>query len=111
MEFYHKYNKLVRDKIPEIIKESGKECTIVEAEDSLLMEYYIKKLGEEVQEVKDSDDIGEVISELADLYEVMDCFLDNLSIRNQVMAYKALKKEERGGFSNIILKEVVEYEA
>lgn len=100
------YNKLVRDRIPEIIESSGKSCTteILSAEDYLRM--IDAKLDEELAEYhKDQN-----IEELADLLEVIRAAaiargytLDDLE---RVRAEKATK---RGGFEKrILLKEVVE---
>ena len=100
------YNKLVRDRIPEIIESSGKSCTteILSAEDYLRM--IDAKLDEELAEYhKDQN-----IEELADLLEVIRAAaiargytLDDLE---RVRAKKAAK---RGGFAKrILLKEVVE---
>ena len=100
------YNKLVRDRIPEIIESSGKSCTteILSAEDYLRM--IDAKLDEELAEYhKDQN-----IEELADLLEVIraaaiarGCSLEDLE---RVRAEKAAK---RGGFEKrILLKEVVE---
>jgi predicted house-cleaning noncanonical NTP pyrophosphatase (MazG superfamily) len=61
------YNKLVRDRIPEIIESTGKRCTteILSAEDYLRM--IDAKLDEELAEYhKDQN-----IEELADLLEVI----------------------------------------
>lgn len=94
------YHKLVRDRIPEIIKSSGKTCvtTILSEEDYLRM--IDAKLDEELAEYhKDQN-----IEELADLMEVIyaaaiarGCTLEQLE---QVRAEKAAK---RGGFNQKIL--------
>ena len=100
------YNKLVRDRIPEIIESSGKSCTteILSAEDYLRM--IDAKLDEELAEYhKDQN-----IEELADLLEVIRAAaiargytLDDLE---RVRAEKAVK---RGGFEKrILLKTVVD---
>ena len=44
------YNKLVRDRIPEIIKESGSHCTYHKATGAALEEALLNKLIEEVNE-------------------------------------------------------------
>lgn len=101
-----RYNKLVRDRIPEIIEESGKSCTteILAQEDYLRM--IDTKLDEELAEYhKDQN-----IEELADLLEVIRAAviargytLDDLE---RVRAEKAAK---RGGFEKrILLKAVVD---
>lgn len=100
------YNKLVRDRIPEIIESSGKSCIteILSAEDYLRM--IDAKLDEELAEYhKDQN-----IEELADLLEVIRAAaiargytLDDLE---RVRAKKAAK---RGGFAKrILLKTVVD---
>ncbi len=100
------YNKLVRDRIPEIIESSGKTCTteILSPEDYLRM--IDTKLDEELAEYhKDQN-----IEELADLLEVIRAATVargySLEDLERVRAEKAAK---RGGFEKrILLKEVYE---
>ena len=100
------YNKLVRDRIPEIIESSGKFCTteILSAEDYLRM--IDAKLDEELAEYhKDQN-----IEDLADLLEVIRAAAIargyTLEDLERVRAEKAAK---RGGFEKrILLKEVYE---
>ena len=44
------YQKLVRDRIPEIITEAGKDFSIAQVQGDRLKDYAMKKLQEEVQE-------------------------------------------------------------
>ena len=61
------YDKLVRDKIPEIIEKSGKQCEIEILSDEKYLEMIEKKLDEELAEYhKDKN-----LEELADLLEVI----------------------------------------
>ena len=64
------YNKLVRDRIPEIIESSGKTCTVEILSDEDYLRMIDAKLDEELAEYhKDQN-----IEELADLMEVIrDC--------------------------------------
>ncbi|WP_315111393.1 hypothetical protein [Clostridium intestinale] len=48
------YNKLVRDKIPEVIKKSGSNCDYIVADKEERLDLLMKKLDEEVLEVKNS---------------------------------------------------------
>lgn len=99
-----KHNKLVRDKIPEIIAESGKKVTFRVLNDD---EYKIeleKKLDEEVAEFHESKSL----EELADILEVF-CALSMahgfkfFEVYNKAIA----KSDERGGFAKrIFLVEV-----
>ena len=58
------YNKLVRDRIPEIIEASGKTCVTEILSDEAYLEMLDKKLDEELAEYhKDQN-----IEELADLF-------------------------------------------
>ena len=101
-----KYNKLVRDRIPEIIESSGKTCLteILSPEEYLRM--LDAKLDEELAEYhKDQN-----IEELADLLEVIHAAAIargyTLEDLEQIRAEKAGK---RGGFEKrILLKEVYE---
>ena len=94
------YNKLVRDRIPEIIEAKGDKCKI----DILSDEEYLKmidaKLDEELAEYhKDQN-----IEELADLLEVVHAAaIARGYTLEQLEAIRAKKAEERGGFEKKIL--------
>ena len=62
-----KYNKVIRDKIPEIIADSGKKCNLKQLDDESFLAELEKKLIEEVNEYSESKDV----EELADLLEVI----------------------------------------
>jgi predicted house-cleaning noncanonical NTP pyrophosphatase (MazG superfamily) len=62
-----KYNKAIRDKIPEIIKKSGKKYNLKQLDDNSFLTELEKKLFEELNEYTKSKDI----EELADILEVI----------------------------------------
>ena len=62
-----KYNKVIRDKIPEIIADSGKKYSIKQLDEVSFLAEIEKKLIEEVNEYTESKDV----EELADLLEVI----------------------------------------
>ena len=100
------YDKLVRDKIPEIIEKSGKQCEIEILSDEKYLEMIDKKLDEELAEYhKDKN-----IEELADLLEVIYAATKarGYSIED-LEKVRAEKAEKRGGFDKkILLKKVIE---
>lgn len=100
------YNKIVRDKIPEIIKSEFKECTtkVVYGKDKL--EYLYKKLFEESSELSESGSI----EELADIQEVVNAIRKELGISEEELEKVRISKvDKRGGFDKgIVLIEVNE---
>ena len=92
-----KYNKAVRDKIPEIIRSRGKQCTTKTVDDPTFLRYLEYKLLEELEEYLESKKPGE----LADLLEVIlrIAELKGLS-REDLESLRARKADERGGFAN-----------
>lgn len=95
-----KYNKLVRDKIPEILdlKKIPYEMRI--ADDNEYKAELIKKLLEEANEFAETP----VEEELADVLEVVESLKKLLEYLN-VEEVRLSKKEKRGGFEKrIILK-------
>lgn len=98
------YDKLVRDKIPEIIKEAGKIPITEIISGKLKEEYLEKKLGEEVNEYLEDKNL----EELADVMEVLFGLADHLGYSEEDLLNKRLEKKlARGGFKEgIILKEV-----
>jgi predicted house-cleaning noncanonical NTP pyrophosphatase (MazG superfamily) len=102
------YNKLVRDKIPEIIEKSGNKPIIYIADDKEYLKRLYDKLIEEIEEFKENPSP----EELADILEVCDAIREYFGIdAKKVEEIKNKKRKERGGFSNrIILKEVIKGE-
>lgn len=49
-----KYDKLIRDKIPEIIEKSGKKCVVEVMDDETYMDKLSAKLKEELQRLRRS---------------------------------------------------------
>lgn len=104
-----KYNKLIRDKIPEIIKATGKSVVIEFLDNDRFKEYLKMKLEEELKEYQESDNV----EELADLIEVIYALLDTKNIsREEFEKIRTDKIEKRGRFKNqLLLKEVYLTEA
>ncbi len=102
------YNKLVRDKIPEIIKENndGEAITRI-LEDAEYKKALEDKLYEEYQEVLESSD-KDRIEELADMLEVMISLakVENSSLE-EIIEIMNNKKLKRGGFEKKIFLEKV----
>ncbi len=94
------YNKLVRDRIPEIIEASGAKCEIRILSNEEYLEMLDKKLDEELSEYhKDQD-----IEELADLLEVIYAAARARGYTaNELEAIRAQKAQKRGAFKNKIL--------
>ncbi len=101
-----KYNKLVRDKIPEIIEASGKTCETEILSDAEYLKMVDAKLDEELAEYHQDQNL----EELADLTEVIHAAViaRGYSLED-LERVRAEKYEKRGGFSKkILLKEVIE---
>ena len=99
------YNKLVRDKIPEIIREKGDKPFTHTALDA---EYKVKlneKLKEEVEEYLES----ETSEELADILEIIYaiCQLKGLD-KKELEEIRKRKADEKGGFDKKTILEHVE---
>ena len=98
------YNKLVRDRIPEIIKESGSHCVYHRATGAELEEALLNKLLEEVNEFIEDP----CVEEMADIQEVLWSIQSfyNLSEYALMTAINA-KSNERGSFEQGIILEHV----
>ena len=101
-----KYNKLVRDRIPEIIEASGKTCVTEILSDEAYLCMVDAKLDEELAEYHSDQNI----EELADLLEVIyAAAMARGYTLEQLESVRAAKAEKRGAFANkILLKEVIE---
>lgn len=100
-----KYNKLVRDRIPEIIEASGKSCVTEILSDEAYLRLVDAKLDEELAEYHSDQNI----EELADLLEVIyaAAMVWGYTLE-QLESVRTAKAEKRGAFANkILLKEVI----
>jgi len=97
------YNKLVRDKIPEIIHQSGNQCETKTYSDSEYIQALRQKLVEEAHEAAIASP-DELAQELADVMEVIDALLAATGI--DPAQVREVQKEKRsllkGGFDNRI---------
>ena len=98
------YNKLVRDKIPEIISADGKTANTTKIEGLELKQALVKKLTEEGEEYLESLDSEEI----ADLMEILHGLMEAEGISfEEVERIRLEKKANRGGYSQgIFLKSV-----
>lgn len=100
------YNKLVRNRIPEIIEASGKNCVTEVLTDEAYLKMLDAKLDEELAEYHADQNI----EELADLLEVIRaCAIARGHSVEELEQVRAGKAAKRGSFEKkILLKEVIE---
>ena len=89
------YNKAIRDKIPEIIRASGKDCVVKTLSDDDFLIEMEKKLLEEITEYRES---GSIV-ELADVFEVVYRIATLRGVdKDELESLRVGKLKERGGF-------------
>ena len=94
-----RHNKLVRDRIPEIISEHGERPATRILDNVEYKQELKRKLHEEIEEFGQSDSI----EELADILEVIYALaaIQKISVE-QLEAIRQGKRKERGGFDRRI---------
>ena len=100
------HEKLIRDKIPEIIEASGKTPVV----ETLSSPDYIKMLNEKLQEEVSEYLDSESVEELADIVEVLLAILAYKSVsKEEFEKIRTDKRQKRGGFEKrLLLVEVQE---
>lgn len=100
------HNKLVRDRIPEIIEASGKTCVVEVMSQDAYIQALDAKLNEELAEYQQSKSL----EELADLLEVMGAVVKARGYTwDDLTRIRKEKRAQRGAFDQrILLKEVIE---
>lgn len=89
------YDKLIRDKIPEIIEADGKKFIVHATEGESLKSYALRKLQEEVQEFIENP----CAEEAADVMEIFHFICQQYGIRDSEVAAQTISKRvQRGGF-------------
>lgn len=95
-----RYNKLVRDKIPQVIQRKGETAVTHIAEDAEFWEKLKEKLFEEVEEFSND----ESIEELADIFEVIDAIMEYKKWdRSEIEAVKQSKVHDKGAFKERVI--------
>lgn len=98
------YNKLVRDKIPQIIEADNKECSMRVLDDEEYTVALKTKLQEELNEFLEAKEKNEQIEELADLLEVVYSYARSQGTTVEVLEHiRKTKHDQRGGFEQKIM--------
>lgn len=97
------YNKLVRDKIPDVIHNTGKTCRVRTLSDEEYITELQKKCKEELEEYISSSNDEEAVEELADLLELIHTLAQvHGSNPENLEKVRLNKANERGGFQEKI---------
>ena len=95
-----RYDKLVRDRIPQIIRDGGRDCRTR----TLSQEEYVARLHDKLREELDEYLASGEMEELADLCEVIRAVAAARgSSMEEIEALRARKAQQRGGFGGRIL--------
>ena len=101
------YNKLVRDKIPEIIKADGAKPVTRKLDDKQYLEALVEKLKEELAEFVEEFSA----EELADIQEVVHALRDAIGkTYEELETIRTQKATKNGSFKDKIFLERVEDE-
>ena len=94
------YNKLVRDKIPQLIRDSGRKYTSRILSEEEYFDALLDKIIEEIEEYRISGNE----EELADVYEVLDCLVEFKEYEPMHIDYlQLIRREARGSFKEKVL--------
>lgn len=98
------YQKLVRDKIPEIITQEGKYPETEILNDEMYFKKLCEKLIEETNEYLENYDVNE----LCDILEVVYALANYHGISKPILEnMRKFKEEKRGAFQNKILLKTI----
>ena len=102
------YDKAVRDKIPDIIKESGNSCNIKKLSNDEFLPELEKKLREEVEEYLESKSVEELADAIEVIYRIAE--LKGIS-KEKLEMLREEKASKRGKFNeNLFLVDTTEEE-
>ena len=94
-----KYNKLIRDKIPEIIKKSGWTPFIKTLDKKRFPKEIKKKILEEGKELMKAKNKKDIIDEIVDIQELLDILVFEIkTTKTEIKKQQKIKNKKRGGF-------------
>jgi predicted house-cleaning noncanonical NTP pyrophosphatase (MazG superfamily) len=93
------YNKLIRDKILEIIEEAGEKPYHRVLEKEEYLQELKKKVLEEAKELIEAKSKDRIINEVVDIQEIIDNIITEIGLtREEIKKEQEIKNEKRGGF-------------
>lgn len=102
------YNKLIRDRIPEIIIADNCQPKTRVLKKSEMFTELKKKVLEEAKELIEVENKSEVINELVDILELVDAIAENKNIDPKLLkSEQKVKRQKRGGFEKRLFLEYV----
>ncbi len=94
-----KYNKLIRDRILEIIKTDGEKPYSRVLNKNEYLKEIKKKIAEEAKELVKAEGKKEIINEIVDIQELIDVIISELGLtKSQIKKKQKIKNKKRGGF-------------
>jgi predicted house-cleaning noncanonical NTP pyrophosphatase (MazG superfamily) len=103
------YNKLIRDKIPEIIEKDNAIPKVSVLDDEKFAVALKEKLIEEAKELLDAKTQEEILNELSDILQLVESIATNINLTiAEIEKQKLAKKEKRGGFEKKLFLEYVD---
>ncbi|MGP4081387.1 nucleoside triphosphate pyrophosphohydrolase [Pseudalkalibacillus sp. R45] len=94
------YNKLVRDRIPEMIEKSGDSYQTRILDETAYIKALEEKAFEELKEYQGAADAEDVLEELVDLIEVIHALTEARGFTvDELESVRKSKAEKRGAFS------------
>lgn len=95
-----KYNKLIRDKILEVIEAAGEKPYHRILNKSDFQREIKKKIIEEAKELVKARKEDEVVNEIVDIQELIDVLIAELGVKKlDIRREQSLKNQKRGGFN------------
>jgi predicted house-cleaning noncanonical NTP pyrophosphatase (MazG superfamily) len=102
------YSKLVRDRIPEIIRADGHRAVTRVLDEESYQSALLEKLVEEAHEARQAP-AEQLPGELADVLEVLQAIAEARGLGwNHILEIATRKRTERGAFGNRIFLEYVD---
>lgn len=103
------YNKLIRDKIPEIIEKSESSAKVRKLSKAEFKKELAKKILEEGKELCEAKSKVDVLNELSDLLELVCAIAEENKISPEKLQKNRVEKNlKRGGFKKQLFLEYVE---
>lgn len=94
-----KYNKLIRDKILEIIRAAGEKPYWRILNGKEYLREIKKKILEEVKELIEANDKKGIVDEIVDIQELTDVLISETGLtKSEIQKEQKIKNKKRGGF-------------